>query len=83
MRVASMTTVMRDGSMVEIATVGDEGFIGVNALFGDGMVSGEAMMQAPDTDAEVMPIDVFRNEIARRAHSSTAFNDIHKVCCRS
>jgi len=64
--VASMTTVMRDGSMVEIATVGDEGFIGFNALFGDGIVSGEAMMQVPGADAEVMPVDVFRDELGRR-----------------
>jgi len=32
--VASMTTVMKDGSMVEIATVGDEGLVGINAFFG-------------------------------------------------
>ena len=32
--VASMTTVMQNGSMVEIATVGDEGVVGINAFFG-------------------------------------------------
>ena len=32
--VASMTTVMKDSSMVEIATVGDEGLVGINAFFG-------------------------------------------------
>jgi len=64
--VASMTTVMRDGSMVEIATVGDEGFVGISALFGDGRVSGEAMMQVPDTSVEVLPVDVFRSELERR-----------------
>jgi CRP-like cAMP-binding protein len=64
--VASMTTVMQDGSMVEIATVGVEGFVGVNALFGDGITSGEAMMQVPDTNAEVMSIDAFRRELDRR-----------------
>ena len=52
--------------MVEIATVGIEGFVGVNALFGDGITSGEAMMQVPDTNAEVMSIDAFRRELARR-----------------
>lgn len=64
--VASMTTVMRDGAMVEIATVGDEGFVGISALFGDGIVSGEAMMQVPDTDAEVMSVETFRRELERR-----------------
>jgi CRP-like cAMP-binding protein len=64
--VASITTVMQDGSMVEIATVGDEGFIGIQALFGAGMVSGETMMQVPDTSIEVLPFDVFRSELDRR-----------------
>ena len=64
--VASMTTVMQDGSMVEIATVGDEGFVGISALFGDGIVSGEAMMQVPDTNAEVMSVEAFRRELERR-----------------
>ena len=44
--VASMTTVMQDGSMVEIATVGDEGMVGINAFFGGAMLSGETMMRA-------------------------------------
>ena len=52
--VASMTTVMNDGAMVEIATVGDEGLVGINAFFGGAMLSGETMMQVPDTNAEVM-----------------------------
>lgn len=63
--VASITTVMQNGSMVEIATVGDEGFLGVNVLFGDGIVSGETMMQVPGTNAEVLPVDVFRREVER------------------
>ena len=48
--VASMTTVMKNGSMVEIATVGDEGLVGINAFFGGAMLSGETMMQVPDTE---------------------------------
>jgi hypothetical protein len=32
--VASMTTVMQDGSMVEIATVGDEGMVGIKYTHG-------------------------------------------------
>jgi CRP-like cAMP-binding protein len=63
--VASMTTVMQNGSMVEIATVGDEGLVGINAFFGGAMLSGETMMQVPDTDAEVMSADVFKRELAR------------------
>jgi CRP-like cAMP-binding protein len=73
--VASMTTVMNDGSMVEIATIGDEGVVGINAYFGSGMVSGETMVQVPDTSAEVMSVQTFTRELARRG----AFHDcVHR-----
>ena len=63
-----MTAVMRDGAMVEIATIGDEGLVGINAFFGTARMSGEAMMQVPDTNAEVMSVEAFRSELdaARR-----------------
>jgi CRP-like cAMP-binding protein len=67
--VASMTIAMRDGGMVEIATVGKEGILGIQASFGTEIVLGETMMQVPDipdTDAEVMTADAFRQEIERR-----------------
>jgi CRP-like cAMP-binding protein len=64
--VASVTAVMRNGAMVEIATIGDEGLVGINAFFGSGMMSGEAMMQVPDTNAEVMSVKVFTRELDRR-----------------
>jgi CRP-like cAMP-binding protein len=64
--VCSVTTVMADGSMVEIATVGDEGFVGINAFFGGNMVGGETMVQVPDTSAEALSVEAFRAEIARR-----------------
>jgi CRP-like cAMP-binding protein len=63
--VASLTTGMKDGAMVEIATIGDEGLVGITAFFGEQLVSGEAMLQVPDTDAEVMSVDAFRSEVAR------------------
>lgn len=64
--VASVTTVMRDGAMVEIATIGDEGLVGINAFFGTALMSGEAMMQVPDTNAEALSVQVFRGELDRR-----------------
>jgi CRP-like cAMP-binding protein len=64
--VCSVTTVMSDGSMVEIATIGDEGFVGINAFFGGDMVGGETMLQVPDTSAEALSVEAFRTEIARR-----------------
>jgi CRP-like cAMP-binding protein len=65
--VASMTTVMKNGAMVEIATVGDEGLVGINAFFGGDMLSGETMMQVsmPDTNAQVMPVAIFKRELDR------------------
>jgi Crp-like helix-turn-helix domain len=63
--VASMTTVMKNGAMVEIATVGDEGLVGINVLFGGGIPGGEAMMQVPDTSAEAMSVEVFKREFDR------------------
>ena len=63
--VASMTTVMQNGAMVEIATVGDEGLVGINAFFGGSMLSGETMMQVPDTSAEVMSVAAFNRELER------------------
>jgi CRP-like cAMP-binding protein len=67
--VASVTTVMQDGSMVEVATVGDEGFVGINAFLGGEMVGTETMLQVPDvprTTAAVMSADAFRLEVDRR-----------------
>jgi CRP-like cAMP-binding protein len=65
--VASMTTVMKDGAMVEIATVGDEGLVGINAYFGGHMLSGETMLQVPvpDASAEVMSAETFQRELGR------------------
>ncbi len=64
--VTSVTTIMQNGTMVEIATVGDEGFVGITALFGDALVMNETMMQVPDTDAEALPVAIFRREFDRK-----------------
>ena len=62
-----MTTVMKNGAMVEIATVGDEGLVGINAYFGGQMLSGETMLQVPvpDASAEVMSAETFKRELGR------------------
>jgi len=59
-------TVMQNGAMVEIATVGDEGVLRINALFGVDLFGTEAMMQVPDTNAEVLPVAIFKRELERR-----------------
>lgn len=61
--VCSMTTVMSDGRMVEVATIGNEGIVGISALFGREMANGESLVQVPAHDALAMPIEVFRDEL--------------------
>jgi len=64
--VASVTAAMANGAMVEIATVGDEGFLGIDVLFGGDRLSGETMIQVPDTNIEVLPVAIFKQEFERR-----------------
>src|SRR4051794_9284341 len=45
----SMLTVLADGGMVEIATVGREGMVGVSAMLDGGSVTSAAMVQG-ETD---------------------------------
>ena len=61
-----MTAGMANGAMVEIATVGDEGVVGIDVLFGADRLSGETMIQVPDTDMEVLPVAIFKRELERR-----------------
>jgi CRP-like cAMP-binding protein len=63
--VASITTVLLDGTMIEAATVGDEGMVGVEAfLNADAIAPGETLIQVPDTSAEMMSVSDFRQQTA-------------------
>jgi CRP-like cAMP-binding protein len=67
--VVSMASVLSDGSMVEAATVGDEGFVGVEASFTDDAISAcETIVQVPvpHDSAEMLPVEHFRRELATR-----------------
>jgi CRP-like cAMP-binding protein len=71
--VASITTVLSDGTTVEAATVGDEGMLGIEAFLGaDAVAPGETLIQVPDTNAETMSVDDFRREVGEHG----AFRDI-------
>src|SRR5438477_3809027 len=63
--VCSFTTVMTDGSMVEVATVGDEGMIGIRAFWGGERALSETFVQTGESTAVQVPIEVFRGEIER------------------
>ena len=65
--VASVTTVMQNGTMVETATIGDEGLVGIEAFYGGTIATGEVMLQVPDGDASFIAVEAFREELNRRA----------------
>lgn len=64
--VCSITQMMANGRTVGIATVGNEGCIGITALFGGGRALAEVLVYVPGGVAQVMTLKAFRREIARR-----------------
>ena len=71
--VCSVTATTKDGAAVEVATVGDEGMLGIGAFWGDGvMATGQTLCQVSDTSAEQMSIEAFRREVDRKG----AFHEI-------
>jgi len=53
---------MEDGGVVEVATVGREGLVGIAAVFGAPGATGEAFVQVAAEPAAVMSLDAFRRE---------------------
>ena len=70
--VCSMTTVMTDGSMVEVATIGNEGLVGINAFLGDNVTPGATMVQVGSGTAVRMGVAEFKREVRRGG----AFQDV-------
>jgi len=60
-----MLTVLEDGGMVEIATVGREGMVGVSAALDGTPVTSAAMVQGETDTCYRMKVDAFRREIDR------------------
>ncbi|HTL00930.1 MAG TPA: Crp/Fnr family transcriptional regulator [Vicinamibacterales bacterium] len=63
--VCSVTNVMSDGRMVEVATIGNEGMVGITIFLGGEIAAGEAFVQVPDGEALAMSADNFRRELDR------------------
>jgi len=61
--VCSLTTSMKDGSAVEVATVGREGMIGFELFIGSPLASVDAFVQVPGGAALRLPADAFRREM--------------------
>jgi CRP-like cAMP-binding protein len=69
--VASITTLMNDGRLVEVATVGNEGIVGIEAYLGvDAVALGDTMMQVAGASAEMMTVASFRHALV--AHKDFA-----------
>jgi CRP-like cAMP-binding protein len=67
----SVLTVLEDGSMVEVATIGREGMVGVAAILrGDGYDPSTTMVQAAGPVCYRMPTDAFGAEMDRRGEFS-------------
>jgi CRP-like cAMP-binding protein len=64
--VCSITQVMRNGRTVEVATVGNEGFIGIAALFGGDRALAGALVKVADGTAQAMTVGAFQREMNRR-----------------
>jgi CRP-like cAMP-binding protein len=69
---------MRNGRTVEVATVGNEGFIGVNALFGGNRSLAGAVVKV-DGSAQAMSVSAFQREMNRRGPFSRLINSYAEV----
>jgi CRP-like cAMP-binding protein len=62
--VFSVTNQMRDGALVEVATVGREGMLGIGAFFGDRTAAGRTFQQVPNGPVPAMAVTRFIKETA-------------------
>ena len=62
----SIVTVLENGSMVEVATVGREGMVGLGAMTNDRQGSSAVMVQGETDVCYTMSASVFRAEMERR-----------------
>ena len=62
----SIVTVLRDGGMVEVATIGREGMVGVHAVLEGNPPSSASMVQGETDTCYRMTANAFRREMDRR-----------------
>jgi CRP-like cAMP-binding protein len=60
--VFSVTNEMRDGALVEVATVGREGMLGIGVFLGDRSGAGRTFLQVPDGPFPSLPVGRFIKE---------------------
>ena len=61
----SIVTVLEDGGMVEVATIGREGMVGASAVVNGDPPPSATMVQAETETCYRMPVDAFRQEMDR------------------
>lgn len=61
----SVMTVLKDGSMVEVATIGREGMVGASAMVDRNPVPSATMVQGATETCYRLPVEAFRREIDR------------------
>jgi CRP-like cAMP-binding protein len=64
--VCSITRVMSDGRMVEVATIGREGAVGYMVGLGDDTATGDCMVQVEGGGSHTLSAAAFRSEVDRR-----------------
>ena len=62
----SVVAVLEDGQMVEVATIGREGMLGISAMLGSAPVTSTTMVQGATDVCYRMPIEAFQREMDRR-----------------
>jgi CRP-like cAMP-binding protein len=60
----SIVSTMDDGASVEVAMVGDEGMIGIGAVLGEPITSGDVVVQAAGNGAYALALEAFEREMA-------------------
>jgi CRP-like cAMP-binding protein len=70
--VYSVTNEMKDGSLVEVATVGFEGMLGANVFLGDSLAAGRSLLQVPNGALPRMPVTRFAKLCAETGPFRTA-----------
>lgn len=75
----SIINKMADGSGIEVACIGNEGVVGINALTGDAPVERNGFVQVADGTVEYMPVVLFERELARNGR----FREVVDRFCHS
>jgi CRP-like cAMP-binding protein len=63
--VYSVTNQMRDGGLIEVATVGREGMLGVGVFLGDRIGAGRSFLQVPDGPLPSLSVSRFLQETTK------------------